>query len=80
MDIQAFIEVCQGFLENSHPLCELLEKKCKFYFDELCLKSFGDFKEKLVFAHIIISPYWSELFKVICDASGVAISIMKEKR
>ena len=24
----------------AHPLCKLLEKECKFYFDESCLKAF----------------------------------------
>ena len=40
----------------AHPLCKLLEKECKFYFDESCLKAFGEFKEKLVSAPIIILP------------------------
>ena len=57
----------------SHPLCKLLEKECKFYFDETCLKAFGELMKKFVSAPIIISSYWSKPFKVMCDASGVAL-------
>ena len=41
----------KDFSKISHPLCKLLEKECKFYFDEFCLKAFGELKEKLVSAH-----------------------------
>ena len=59
-----------------HPLCKLLKKGYKFYFDESCLKAFGELKEKLVSAPIIILPDWSETFEVMCDASGVALSLV----
>ena len=36
------------FSTIAHPLCKLLEKECKFYFDESCLKAFGELNEKLV--------------------------------
>ena len=29
------------FSKIAHPLCKLLEKDCKFCFDESCLKAFG---------------------------------------
>ena len=48
------------FLKIAHPLCKLLKKGYKFYFDESCLKAFGELKEKLVSAPIIILPDWSE--------------------
>ncbi|XP_069147089.1 uncharacterized mitochondrial protein AtMg00860-like [Solanum lycopersicum] len=60
----------------AHPLCKLLEKECKFYFDESCLKAFGELKEKLVSAPIIISLDWSKPFEVMCDASGVALGVV----
>ena len=48
------------FIKNlskiAHPLCKLLENECKFYFDESCLKAFGELKEKLVSVPIIMSP------------------------
>ena len=46
----------KDFPKIAHPLCKLLEKYCKFYFDESCLKAFGELKETLVFKPIIISP------------------------
>ncbi len=44
------------FSKIAHPLCKFLEKECMFNFDESCCKSFGELKEKLVCAPIIISP------------------------
>ena len=64
----------------AHPLCKLLEKDCKFCFDESSLKAFDELKEKLVFAHIIISPEWNSPFEVMCDASGVAIGVVFGQR
>ena len=66
----------KDFSKFSHPLCKLLEKDCKFYFDESCLKAFGELKEKLVSSPIIISPDWKSRFEVICDASGVALGVV----
>ena len=59
----------KNFSKIVHPLCKLLEKECKFYFDKSCLKAFGELKEKFVSAPIIISPDWSKPFEVMCDAS-----------
>ena len=48
----------QRFIKNfsniSHILCKLLEKEYKFHFDESYVKAFGELKEKLVSAPIII--------------------------
>ena len=46
----------KDFSKILHPLCKLLDKECKFQFDEACIKAFGDLKKKLVFSPIIISP------------------------
>ena len=74
---QRFIK---DFSNIAHPLCKLLEKECKFHFDESCLKVFGELKEKLVSASIIISPDWSKPFEVMCDASGVALGVVLGQR
>ena len=67
----------KDFSKIAHPLCsKLLEKECKFCFDESCLKAFGELKEKLVSAPIIISPDWNSPFEVMCDASGVALGVV----
>ena len=44
------------------------------------LKAFGELKEKLVSAPIIISPDWNSPFEVMCDASGVAFGVLLGKR
>ena len=61
-------------------MCKLLEKDCKFCFDESCLKAFGELKENLVSAPIIISPDWNSPFEVMCDASGVALGVVLGQR
>ena len=68
------------FSKIAHPLCKLLEKECKFHFDESCLRAFGELKIKLVSAPIIISTDWSKPFEVMCDASGVALGVVLGKR
>ena len=70
----------KDFSKISHPLCKLLEKDCKFCFDESCLKQFSELKEILVSAPIIISPDWNSPFEVMCDASGVALGVVLGQR
>ena len=52
----------KDFSKIMHPLSKLLEKECKFYFDESYFKAFGELKEGLVSAPIVISPDWSKSF------------------
>ena len=70
----------KDFSKISHPLCKLLEKECKFCFDESCLKEFGELKEKLVSTPIIISLDWNSPFVVMCDANGVALGVVLGQR
>ena len=67
-----FIKISQKL----YSLCKLLEKECKFYFDESCLKEFRELKEKLVFRASIISPDWCDPFELMCDAIGVALGVV----
>ena len=53
---------------------------CKFYFDDDCLRAFGELKKKLVTTPIIISPDWGQPFEVMCDASGVALGVVLGQR
>ena len=41
------------FSKFAHALCKLLEKECKFYFDESNQKAFGELKDKLVSAPLL---------------------------
>jgi len=61
-------------------LCKQLEKENKFDFDDVCLRAFGELKEKLVTAPIIISPDWGQPFEVMCDASGMALGVVLGQR
>ncbi|XP_049355216.1 uncharacterized protein LOC125819833 [Solanum verrucosum] len=70
----------KDFSKITHPLCKLLEKECKFYFDDACLREFGELKEKLTSTPIIISQDWRLPFEVICDASGVALGVVLGQR
>ena len=36
-----YLRFIKDFSKIAHPLCKLLEKDCKFCFDESCLKAFG---------------------------------------
>ena len=38
----------KDFQKIAHPLCKLLEKECKFDFDDVCLRAFGELNEKRV--------------------------------
>ena len=75
-----YLRFIKDFSKIAHPLCKLLEKDCKFCFDESCLKEFSELKEKLVSAPIIISPDWNSPFEVMCDASGVALGVVLGQR
>ena len=70
----------KGFSKIAHRLFKLIEKECKFYFDESCLKTFGELKEKLLSAPIIISPNRIKPFEVMCDSSGVALGVVLAHR
>ena len=44
------------------------------------MKVFRELKERLVFAHIIISLDWSRPFEVVCDANGVSLGVVLGQR
>ena len=56
-------------------MCKLLEKECKLYVDESCVKEFRELKEKLVSVPIILLDS-SKPFEVMCDESGVALCVV----
>ena len=65
-------KIHQRFL-ISRPLCRLLEKDAKFYFDESCRSSFEEIKSRLVSAPIMFTPDWNNEFEIMCDASDYAM-------
>ena len=77
--MQVFIGDSSKIFQNCASIVQTAEEDCKFYFDESCIKAFG-LKEKLVSAPIIISLDWNIPFKVMCDASGVSLGVVLEKK
>ena len=59
----------RDFSKIARPLCRLLEKDTKFYFDEPCQKAFEEIKSRLVEAPIMAKPYWNREFEIMCGAS-----------
>ena len=63
----------RDFSKIARPLCRLLEKDTKFYFDESCQNSFEEIKSRLVGAPIMEKPDWNREFEIMCDASDFAM-------
>ena len=63
----------KDFSKIAHPLYKLLLKECKFHYDKSYLKVFGELKEKLVYAPIIISLDWSKPFEVCMILAGLLL-------
>ncbi|XP_076903930.1 uncharacterized protein LOC143559143 [Bidens hawaiensis] len=54
-------------------MIKLLEKDAPFFFPEQCIEAFDLLKDKLVNGPIMISPDWSLLFELMCDASDYSV-------
>ena len=63
----------RNFSKIARPLCRLLEKDTKLYFDESCQNSFEEIKSILVEAPIMAKPEWNREFEIMCDASDFAM-------
>ena len=63
----------RDFSKIARPLCRLLEKDTKLYFDESCQIAFEEIKFRLVEAPIMAKPYWNREFEIMCDASDFAM-------
>ena len=63
----------KDFSKISKPLCRLLEKDTKFYFDESCRSAIKEIKSRLVTAPIMVIPDWNSEFEIMCDASDYAM-------
>ena len=63
----------RDFSKIARPLCRLLEKDTKFYFDEPCQNAFEEIKSRLVEAPIMEKPDWNREFEIMGDASDFAM-------
>ena len=57
-----------------------MEKDAKFVWDEDCQKSFEELKAYLTTTPIVRAPNWKLPFKVMCDASDLAIGAILGQR
>ena len=57
----------RDFSKIAGPLCRLLEKDTKFYFDESCHNAFEEIKSRLVETPIMAKPNWNREFEIMCD-------------
>lgn len=70
----------KDFSKITKPLCSLLEKDVPFRFDEDCLAAFDLLKKKLTSSPIIVAPYWTLPFELMCDASDYAVRVVLGQR
>ena len=63
----------RDFSKIARPLCRLLEKDTKFYFDESFHNAFEEIKSRLVEAPIMEKPDWNREFEIMCDANDFAM-------
>ncbi|GKB57304.1 putative nucleotidyltransferase, ribonuclease H [Tanacetum coccineum] len=75
-----FLSQIHNFSMISKPMTQLLMKDAKFNFSEDCKKTFNKVKGRLNTAPIVISPYWSIPFELMCDASDFAVGAVLGQR
>ena len=70
----------KDFSKISRPMCRLLEKDENFDFDESCRSAFDEIKFRLVTTPIMLTPYWNNDFKIMCDANDYAMGAVLGQR
>ncbi|XP_050901999.1 uncharacterized protein LOC127109227 [Lathyrus oleraceus] len=70
----------RDFSKIAKPLTTLLVKDKAFLFDKECTMAFETLKRKLISAPIVIAPYWSLPFEIMCDASDIAVGAVLGQR
>ena len=68
------------FSKISKPLYKLLEKDAKFMWDAGYQKSFEELKAYLTTSPVVRAPNWQLPFKLMCDASDLAIGAVLGQR
>ena len=68
------------FSKIAKPLYKLLEKDAKFVWETDCQESCEELKSHLTTAPIVRAPNWQFPFKVMCDASDLAIGAVLGQR
>ncbi|GJS39405.1 reverse transcriptase domain-containing protein [Tanacetum coccineum] len=70
----------KDFSKISHLMTKLIEKDSVFDFNEECIKAFETLKKKLTNAPIMVSPDWSQPFKLMCVARNFAVGAVLGQR
>ena len=70
----------KDFSKIAKPLYKLLEKDAKFVWEKECPESFEELKSHLTTGPIVRAPNWQLPFKVMCDASDLAIGAVLGQR
>ena len=74
------MKIYQKFLKNPKPLCKLLEKDTTYNFDEACMTTFEEIKNKLIKVPIVVTPNLGEPFEIMCDASDYVVRVVLGQR
>nr|GEU57782.1 reverse transcriptase domain-containing protein [Tanacetum cinerariifolium] len=70
----------QDFSKIARLMTYFLENKTPFVFSKDCIDAFETLKKKLTEALILVVPDWNLPFKLMCDASDFAISVILGQR
>ncbi|KAL0546241.1 hypothetical protein IC582_016147 [Cucumis melo] len=70
----------KGFSQLTKPLCNLLGANQPYNFDEKCHQAFQTLKDVMALVPILITPYWSQPFQLMCDKSDVAVGTILDQK
>ena len=70
----------KDFFKVAKPLYSLLEHDKPFHFDKDCLQAFKELKKSLITAPVVITPDWTLLFELMCDANDHFVRIVLGQR
>ncbi|RDX91514.1 Retrovirus-related Pol polyprotein, partial [Mucuna pruriens] len=63
----------KNFSKTALPLSKLLQKDVEFVFNKECIQAFEELKSRLTSTPILQAPNKELLFKLMCDASNLAL-------
>ena len=70
----------KDFSKIAKPLYKHLEKDARFFWEKECQEIFEELKSHLTTAPIVRAPNWQLPFKVMCNASDLAIGVVLGQR
>ena len=74
-------KIHQRFLKNLKTTMQIVGKRRNISFDEACMITFDQTKNKLIEAPIVVAPNWDKPFKIMCNASDYAVgAVLRQRR